>query len=203
MAGTGVLPYFRVSPTAGGVGGAVSVSLELAGESVLITFDAGSAIRRPARVTTSASGAATATFGGRPVSVGGARTVSATGPRGTTASTTFTVDGAGLSDSSLAEEQSAVLTVLGYDAGEVVTFRWDAVDGPKLGTDDDGNRQRDRDWRGFSPVTAAYSRRAWRAHGIGRIVGDHSRGADHANRHGDACAAGSVADGGRIAGTGY
>ena len=131
-----VLPYFRVSPTAGGVGSTVSVSLKgfLAGESVLITFDAGSAIRRPARVTTSASGAATATFA-VPVSVGGARTVSATGSRGTTASTTFTVKPtARISDSSLAEEQSAVLTVRGYDAGEVVTFRWDAVDGPKLGT---------------------------------------------------------------------
>jgi subtilisin family serine protease len=130
------LPYIRVSPVSGGVGSSVSVSLKgfLGGESVLITFDAGGAIRRPVRVTTSASGAATAVFV-VPSSVGGSRAVHAVGSHGTTASTTFTVKPTvRISDSSLASTQSAELTVRGYDAGEVVTFRWDAADGPALGT---------------------------------------------------------------------
>ena len=131
-----VLPYVRVSPTTGGVGGAVSVSLKgfLGGESVLITFDAGAAIRRPVRVTTSASGAATATFV-VPPSVGGSRTVAAVGSRGTNASTIFTVKPTvRVSDSSLGGQQAAELTVRGYGAGEVVTFRWDAADGSSLGS---------------------------------------------------------------------
>jgi len=130
------LPLVRVSPTAGGVGNSVSVSLKgfLGGESVLITFDAGSAIRRPVRVTTSPSGAASAVFAVQ-ASVGGARDVIAVGSRGTTAATTFTVKPTvQISDPSLAGQQSAELIVRGYDAGEVVTFRWDSAEGPALGT---------------------------------------------------------------------
>jgi subtilisin len=131
-----VLPVVRLSPTAGGVSTSVSVSLKgfLGGESVLITFDAGAAIRRPVRVTTSASGAATAVFA-VPSSVGGPRTVQAVGSRGTTAETVFMVKPTvEISDPSLGSEQSAQLTVRGYDAGEVVTFRWDSADGQVFGT---------------------------------------------------------------------
>jgi hypothetical protein len=61
--------------------------------------------------------------------------VQAVGSRGTTAETVFMVKPTvEISDPSLGSEQSAQLTVRGYDAGEVVTFRWDSADGQVFGT---------------------------------------------------------------------
>jgi subtilisin family serine protease len=131
-----VQPTIKLTPASSPVDDTVTVSLRgfRAGESVLITFDTGPGLRKPVRITTSPTGAANGSFE-VPSSVGGSRTVTADGNRGTEISTEFSVQPTvRLSDRSLEEGQPAVLNLRGFRAGEVVEFRWDSIGGDLLGT---------------------------------------------------------------------
>jgi subtilisin family serine protease len=131
-----VQPSIRLTPASGAVDDTVTVSLRgfKSGESVLIEFDTGPGVRKPVRISTSQTGAANGSFV-VPSSVGGPRTVTAEGNRGTVISTSYTVQpSVRLSDRSLEGNQPAVLNLRGFGAGEVVEFRWDSAGGDLLGT---------------------------------------------------------------------
>ena len=131
-----VQPSIRLAQGSGPVDSQVAVSLRgfRAGESVLISFDTGPTMRAPVRLNTSPSGAANGSFV-VPSSVGGARSVTAAGSRGTTVSTEFMVQASlRLSDRALEAGEPAVLSLRGFQAGEVVEFRWDGDDGDVIGT---------------------------------------------------------------------
>ena len=119
-----VRPRISLSQRSGFVDDSVRVTLRgwTPGESILLTFETGNGDRSLVRVTAAASGSAGASFT-VPAAQNGGKLVKATGNRGNSTSTTFTVKA--IVTGELIDSNRVVVQLRGWGPGEQVTLTWD------------------------------------------------------------------------------